>query len=117
PAWRCRWRPSFWRRASSRPTRPAAPRSGSPRSVAGDRLHTMFRLLRLVFWLFAIVCIVWFSTSVPLGNATLWGHIQKIWKSQETQDMVKGTEDAAKPAIDKVKKAVKTGVDEVKHNP
>jgi len=77
----------------------------------------MFRLLRFFFWIFALVCIVWFSTTVRLGQNTLWGHIQRIWKSQETQDMVKGTEDAAKPAIDKVKKAVKAGVDEVKRNP
>ena len=77
----------------------------------------MFRLLRLLFWVFALVAIYWFATTFPLGNYTLWGHIQRIWKSQETKDMVHGTEEAAKPAVEKVKKAVKTGVDELQRSP
>ena len=52
-----------------------------------------------------------------LGNYTLWGHLQRIWKSPETQEAVQSTEKAAKPAIEKVKKVVKAGVDEAKRDP
>jgi len=77
----------------------------------------MFRMIRFLFWLAALAALVWFTVTVPLGKYTLWGHMRRIWHSQETQDMVNGTEEAAKPAVEKVKKAVKAGVDEAKHNP
>ena len=77
----------------------------------------MFRLIRFIFWVAALAALLWFATTVPLGKYTLWGHMKRIWHSQETQDMVQGAEDAAKPAVEKAKKAVKAGVDEAKRNP
>jgi len=63
----------------------------------------MFRLLRFLFWCFALVAIFWFSTNVMLGKHTLWGHLKAIWNSEETQSLVNGTKDAAKNAVDKAK--------------
>jgi hypothetical protein len=77
----------------------------------------MFRLIKLLFWVAALAALVWFATTQKLGNYTLWGHLKRVWKSQETQEMVQSTEEAAKPAIKKVKKAVKAGVDEAQRSP
>jgi len=71
------------------------------------------RLFRFLFWVAFICFFIWFGTSVTLGKYTLFGHIRRIWHSQETQDLVHGTEEAAKPVVDKVKR----GVDEAKRNP
>jgi hypothetical protein len=64
----------------------------------------MFRLIRFLFWCAAIFCIVWFAVKVPLGKRTLWGHLQAIWHTDATQDLVNGTKEAAKDAVDKAKK-------------
>jgi len=77
----------------------------------------VFRLIRLLFWLAVIGGFIWLGFTVPLGKYTLFGHIRRIWHSQETQDLVKGTEDAAKPVVDKMKRGVKAGVDEVQRSP
>ncbi len=77
----------------------------------------MFRLIRFLIWVAVIAGFIWFGSTVPLGKHTLFGHVKRIWHSEETQDLVKGTEDAAKPVVDKVKRGVKAGVDEAKRNP
>jgi hypothetical protein len=77
----------------------------------------MFRMLRTLLWLAGMAALVYVAVTVPMGKYTLWGHLQRIWHSQETQDMVKGTEQTVKPAAEKVKKAVEAGVDEAKKNP
>jgi hypothetical protein len=74
-------------------------------------------VLKFLFWVAALVAFVWFAVSVPLGKHTLWGHTQRIWKADETQDLVDGTKKAIAPAADKVKRAVKAGVDEARKDP
>lgn len=74
-------------------------------------------MLKFLFWVAALVAFVWFAVSVPLGNNTLWGHARRIWQTKETQDLVEGTKKAVGPAADKVKRAVKAGVDEARKDP
>ncbi len=74
-------------------------------------------LIKFLFWVAVIVFVIWFGATVPLGKHTLFGHVQRIWKSEETQDLVEGTKQAVKPAAEKVKKAVKAGVDEARRDP
>jgi hypothetical protein len=66
----------------------------------------MFRFLRFLVSLSLLVGFIWFGMTVPLGQHTLFGHVSRIWKSDETQDLVKGTKEAARPAAQKIKKAV-----------
>jgi hypothetical protein len=75
----------------------------------------VFRLLRFILWLGLILGFVWFGATVPLGNHTLFGHLRRIWNTRETQDMVKGAEEAARPAAGKVKRAVEAGSKEMAH--
>lgn len=77
----------------------------------------MFRFLKFLLWCGAIIGFVWFGKYVPLGKYTLFGHVGRIWNTQETKDLVEGTKKAAKPAADKVKRAVKAGVDEATRDP
>lgn len=77
----------------------------------------MFRFLKFLITLAIIGGLIWFGATVPLGKHTLFGHVRRIWNSKETQDLVEGTKEAAKPAAEKVKRAVKAGVDEATRNP
>jgi hypothetical protein len=70
----------------------------------------MFRFLRLVIYLGVLVAFIWFGTTVELGNRTLFGHIQNIWKTHESQELVDGTKgkvgDLVERASDKVSKGI-----------
>ena len=66
----------------------------------------MGRLFRFLVFVALLLVFIWFGMTVKLGNHTLFGHFKRIWRSDETQDLVKGTKDAAKPAVEKVKRAV-----------
>lgn len=73
----------------------------------------MFKFIRLLIWLGVLGAIVYFGATVHLGKYTLFGHLRRIWHSKETQDMVEGTKEKAGPALDRLKRGVKAGVDEV----
>lgn len=70
----------------------------------------MFRLLKLVLYLALLVGFIWFGSTVELGNRTLFAHIQNIWKTHESQELVDGTKgkvgDLVNRASDKVAKGV-----------
>ena len=62
----------------------------------------MFRLVRLLISLAMLGAFIWFGMNVKLGSKTLFEHIAAIGKSKETQDLVEGTKEAAKPIVHKV---------------
>jgi hypothetical protein len=74
----------------------------------------MFKLMKWLMFAAFVVAFIWFGSNVKLGKFTLFGHVQRIWKSDETQDLVKGTKEAAGPTIEKVKRGVEVGVDEAR---
>ena len=63
-----------------------------------------------MFYLGALVALVWFGATVELGNRTLFGHIRNIWNTHESRDLVRGTKekmgDLVGRATDKVVKGV-----------
>ena len=63
----------------------------------------MFRLVRWLFSLFLFALVVWFATSVPLGNKTLWGHLHAIFATKEAKDLADGTEEEARKVADRVR--------------
>jgi hypothetical protein len=77
----------------------------------------MFNLLKFLIFVAFIVLFVWFGSTVKLGKHTLFGHVQRIWTSEETQDLVEGAKDSAGPTVDKVKRGVKAGIKEIKKEP
>jgi hypothetical protein len=73
----------------------------------------MFKLLKLLIFLAMLATFVWFGKTVKMGKYTLFGHFSRIWKSEETQDLVKGAKQSAGPTVEKVKRGVKAGMHEI----
>lgn len=70
----------------------------------------MLRLLRLLIYLAAIVGAIWFGSTVKLGKYTLFGHIQNIWKTHESQELVDGTKGKVGELVNRASDKVVKGV-------
>ena len=70
----------------------------------------MFRFLKLVLTLGAIGGFVWFGTTVKLGQRTLFEHVQNIWQTHESQELVDGTKGKVGELVDKASDKVTKGV-------
>ena len=64
----------------------------------------MFRLFKLLVGLVGLVAFVWFGANIPLGSRTLFQHLQAIGRTRETQDLLAGTRETAKPLVDSVRR-------------
>jgi hypothetical protein len=69
----------------------------------------MFRLIKLLIGLAGVAIFVWFGANVPLGSRTLFEHMQAIGRTRETQDLLDGTRQSAKPLVDGVRKRLGSG--------
>src|SRR5512144_998757 len=70
----------------------------------------MLRFVKLVLYLALLVGFVWFGSTVELGNRTLFGHIQNIWKTHESQELVDGTKGKVGDLVDRASDKVSKGV-------
>ena len=70
----------------------------------------MFRLLRLIFVLGGLGAVTWFGMTVRLGERTLFEHVQAIWKTHESQDLVRGTKEKVGNLVDRASEKVVRGV-------
>jgi hypothetical protein len=70
----------------------------------------VFRLFRLLFVLGGLGAMTWFAMTVRLGDRTLFEHVQAIWKTHESQDLVKGTKDKVGNLVDRATDKVVKGV-------
>lgn len=70
----------------------------------------MLRFLRLVIYLAILVGIYWFGTNVQLGKRTLFGHIQNIWKTHESQELLDGTKGKVGDLVDRASDKVAKGI-------
>jgi hypothetical protein len=68
-------------------------------------------LLRTVLFLLFIAAFAYFGATVKIGKHTLFGHFARIWKSDEAQEMVKGVKEETGPAVERVKRGVRAGVE------
>jgi hypothetical protein len=73
----------------------------------------MFGLIKLLLFLAFVAVFVWFGRTVKIGKYTLFGHVERIWRTEEAQDLVEGAKESAGPAVDKLKRGVKAGVREM----
>jgi hypothetical protein len=72
----------------------------------------MWSLLKFLMFLALIVVLAWFGANVKIGEHTFFGHVSRIWRTEEAQDLVRGAKESAGPAVDKMKRGVKAGLDE-----
>jgi hypothetical protein len=63
----------------------------------------MLKLIAFVA-LFAGVC--WFGTTVPLGAHTLFGHLHAIAGTRESQELLDGTRQSARPLVDDMRRRI-----------
>lgn len=70
----------------------------------------MFGLLRTLVTLAVLVGFVWLGATVPLGQRTLFGHVENIWSSDEAQELVEGVKETSEPVVDRVKRGVEAGM-------
>jgi hypothetical protein len=70
----------------------------------------VFRLLRLIFFLGCLAAFAWFGMTVPLGDRTLFEHIQAIWKTNASQDLLRGTKEKVGDLVDRATDKVVKGV-------
>jgi hypothetical protein len=77
----------------------------------------MLRFLRLLFYLGVMVAFVWFGATVELGNRTLFGHIQNIWKTHESQELLDGTKGKVGELVNRASDKVVKGVGKNVNNP
>ncbi len=68
-------------------------------------------MLRWLFILIFCAALAYLGSTVKLGNRTFFGHVRAIWSTSEAQDMRKGLEEKAGPALDRVKRGVKAGIE------
>ncbi|MBA3453770.1 MAG: hypothetical protein H0T42_11815 [Deltaproteobacteria bacterium] len=71
-------------------------------------------MIRLIVFLVLAAGFIWFGSSVNLGKRTLFGHVRAIWATDEVQDLKQGVEQKAAPAVDRVKRGVKAGINAAK---
>jgi len=62
----------------------------------------MFKLIKLAVLFVMFLGFVAFGLLVKLGDKTLFGHLAAIGKSRESQDLVRGTKEVAKPIVERV---------------
>jgi hypothetical protein len=70
----------------------------------------MLRFLKLVLFLGALVGFIWFGSTVELGKRTLFGHIQNIWHTHESQELVDGAKGKVGDLVDQASNKVSKGV-------
>jgi hypothetical protein len=70
----------------------------------------VLRLLRLIFVLGGFAALLWFGTTIKLGDRTLFEHIQAIWKTPESQGLVRGAKDKVNDLVDRAAGHVVKGI-------
>ncbi len=68
-------------------------------------------MIRLIIFLALAVGLAYVGATVKLGKRTFFGHIRAIWATEEVQDLKHGVEEKAGPAVDRVKRGVKAGIE------
>jgi hypothetical protein len=66
-------------------------------------------LIRTIVSLTLLGGLIYLGATVELGNHTFFGHVQRIWKADETRDLVDGVEKKSGPVLEKVKRGVEAG--------
>jgi hypothetical protein len=67
-------------------------------------------VIRALLGLVVLLGIGTCAVAVPIGSRTTWQHLQRIWRADETQEMVREVETNAGPLVDKVRRGVEAGV-------
>lgn len=71
------------------------------------------RLVKLVIWLIALLAVIWFGSSVQIGQRTLFGHVAAIFSTEEAKqagtDISTFTKEKARKAVGEWQQAREVG--------
>ena len=70
----------------------------------------MFRSIRSLLSLAILAAFVLFAATVPIGKHTLFGHVKRIWSSDEAKELRDSVKEESGPAIDRLERGVKAGI-------
>ena len=73
-------------------------------------------MIRTIITVVILGTLVYCGATVKLGNRTFFGHVSRIWKSEEAQDLVHGVKETSAPMVEKLQRGVKAGIDEARKN-
>jgi hypothetical protein len=76
-------------------------------------------VIRFVIYVLVAIVVVWFATTVKLGEYTCAGHMKRIWNSEETKDLREGvkkkaTSESTEELVDEMKEGARPVVDRLK---
>ena len=70
-------------------------------------------MIRSLLTLIILGSLVYCGGTVELGERTFFGHVSRIWSSEETQELVDGVKEKGEPVLDKIERGMKAGYDEM----
>lgn len=71
-------------------------------------------LIRSLFILVVLGGLAYFGATVELGQRTFFGHVARIWTTDETQDLVEGVKESGAPVMERIKRGVQAGLEEAR---
>ena len=87
--------------------------SNSPTGQTGATFSSVFGLIRSLITLVILGSLVYCGATVELGEHTFFGHMSRIWASDETRELVDGVKDKGEPVLDTIERGVKAGYEEM----
>lgn len=66
-------------------------------------------MLRFLLTLAIILGLAYCGATVKLGDKTFFEHVRAIWHTPEAQDLKRGVEDTAAPAVHKLEHGAEVG--------
>ncbi len=68
-------------------------------------------MLRFLLLLAICAVLAYCGSTVKLGERTFFDHVRAVWSTDEAKDMRKGLEEKTGPALDRMKRGVKAGIE------
>ncbi len=67
-------------------------------------------MIRFLLFVVLAAALGFCGATVKLGNKTFFQHVRAIWHTEEAQDLKRGVQDTAGPAVHKVERGISAGV-------
>ncbi len=71
-------------------------------------------MLKLLLTILIIGALAYCGATVKLGNYTFFGHVRRIWHTEEVQELKHGVEDKAGPTVDKLERGGRAAIKAMK---
>lgn len=73
-------------------------------------------LIRSLLTLAFVVAFVYVGAFVQLGDRTLFQHVARIWKTDETKELVDGVKETSEPMVERLRRGFRAGLEEARRD-